>query len=72
MTTRSAYELDKRVGGFRLAIDRLAQWWAQASTEDRFALVRAALEGSAEAPPLEVVHLAAFLAESEQGTVDQG
>lgn len=64
--------MDKRVGGFRLAIDRLASWWAQASTQERFQLVRHALNGSAEAPPLEVVHLAAFLAESEQGTVDQG
>jgi hypothetical protein len=60
------------VGGFRLAIDRLASWWAQASSEDRFRLVKAAIDGAPEAPPLEVCHLAAFLAETEQGTVDQG
>jgi len=69
---RNAYVLDKRMGGIRYALERLAQWWAQASQGERFALVKAAIEGDPQAPSLETVHLAAFLAETEQGTVDQG
>jgi hypothetical protein len=64
--------MDKRLG-FRLAIERLAHWWTQASQADRFTLLTRAIHGDAEAPPLQAVHLAAFLAETEQGgQVDQG
>jgi len=58
--------------GLRVAVERLACWWAQASQAERFRLLTAAIAGEAEAPPLETVHYAAYLAESEAGTVDQG
>lgn len=68
---RSAYVLDKRMG-LRYAIDRLAAWWSQASQAERFQLLTHSIAGAPEAPPLNAVHLAAFLAEAEQGTADQG
>lgn len=52
------------------SIRRLAQWWAQASNEARFHLLGLAIKGEKEAPSVEAIHLAAYLAESEQGTVE--
>jgi len=51
-------------------VERLAQWWAQASEESRFALLAKATKENS--PPLAEVHLAAYLAEIDQGTVSQG
>jgi len=58
------------VGDARLRIDALARWWSQASEEARYTLLRQATEENR--PPLEEVHLAAYLAEAEQGTVSEG
>lgn len=58
------------MGDAGLRIAAIAQWWAQASNEARFELLRKATQENA--PPLEEVRYAAFLAEAEQGTVDQG
>jgi hypothetical protein len=63
--------MDRRMG-LRVAVERLAQWWAQASAGEKTYLLEASIRGDAEAPPLDAVHYAAYLAESEQGTVDQG
>lgn len=59
-----------RVG--RVAVERLACWWTAASKEERFALLTRAINGEAQAPPLEVVHLAAYLAECEAGEIGEG
>lgn len=56
--------------GFYVA--ELARWWHSASEEARFALLLKAAKGEAKTPSLEAVHLAALLAETEAGTVDQG
>lgn len=54
------------------AVEALARWWSQASQEERFALVRAAIHGEAQAPPLRELQLAIFLAEEARGEVTQG
>ncbi len=53
------------VGGTPAAsIERLAKWWAAATQAERFAIVKAAIEGQSEAPPLKDLHLAQYLAET--------
>lgn len=61
------------VGGLRSAfsIERLARWWTSASQAERFALIRAAIHGDPEAPPLREVQLAIYLAETANGEVAQ-
>jgi hypothetical protein len=53
-------------------IENIARWWAQASEESRFGLMRRVLEGRQEAkgPTLEEVQLGALLAEASQGEVE--
>jgi len=48
-------------------ITGLGQWWAQASQEQRRLLVQRGQKGEAS---LTEIHLAALVAEAEQGTVD--
>jgi len=50
-------------------IEQLAQWWAQASNESRFALLTQATQENR--PPLAELTLAAYLAEAEAGTVEE-
>jgi len=60
------------MGRLAWRVERIAQWWTQASQETRFALLKAAIEG--EAPhkaTLEEVQLAAFLAESAAGEIEE-
>lgn len=52
-------------------LERLAQWWAQAPEESRWLLLRQAIEGtSPKGPTLQEVHLAAYLAETDQGKAE--
>jgi hypothetical protein len=58
------------VGAAWVRIDSIARWWAQASHEARFEfLTKAAKEGT---PPLEEIHVAVILAESEAGATGEG
>lgn len=50
----------------------VARYWTSASNEARFALLERAIKGDAAAPPLEVVRLAAILAEVEAGETGEG
>ena len=52
-------------------IESLARWWGQASEEARFEALKKAAHGYGPAT-LEEVHIAAYLAECEAGTVSQG
>lgn len=60
------------MGKHRWHVERLAQWWSQASEESRFLLMRKAIDGppSKEVPSLETVRLAAYLAESERAEIE--
>lgn len=62
--------MDRRMG-LRVAVERLAQWWTQASQAERFACLSRSIKGDPEAPPLNALHYAAFLAEAEQGTAEE-
>jgi hypothetical protein len=55
-----------------LALERLARWWTEASNEARFGLYAKALHGEEEAPPLDALRVAIYLAETEAGEVQQG
>jgi methionine salvage enolase-phosphatase E1 len=54
------------------ALERLCQWWTQASKEERFQCVKRSIEGEENAPPLKALQLAIYAAEIESGEVDQG
>lgn len=53
-------------------VERIARWWTAAPQEARFALYRASLEGDPQAPSLETLRLASFLAEAEAGEIAEG
>lgn len=63
--------MGQRLGGLRLAVEQLARWWTSASSEEKFNLTRAAINGDADAPPYSTLQVAIFLAETESGSVDQ-
>jgi hypothetical protein len=54
------------------SIERLARWWTSATAEARFALLRAAIHGEADAPRLGQLRTAIILAEVEAGEIGQG
>lgn len=60
------------VGAVASSLKRLTKWWQAAAQAERFALVKASIEGYTEAPPLKTLQLAIYLAEVEAGEVDQG
>lgn len=62
--------MDERLAAGR-RIESLASWWAQASEKARFEALKVAY-GPKAPYSLEEIHIAALLAESEQGTVAQG
>jgi hypothetical protein len=51
------------------SVDVLARWWTSAQKAERFALVRASIHGDPQAPPLEALQLAIYLAETAAGEV---
>lgn len=57
--------------GYR--VEQLAQWWAQASKEERWLLLKRTIEGppSKEIPPLKTLHIAIYLAEVDAGEVER-
>jgi len=50
-------------------VQRLAEWWTQATPESRWLLLRKTIEGppSKEIPKLRTLHIAIFLSEAEAG-----
>lgn len=62
-------ELDDRLAR-DAEVERLARWWTQASEEARYEALRASING--EAPPLEALRIAIYLAEVEAGQVAEG
>lgn len=56
----------------RWLVEQLAQWWAQASQEERWLLLRQAVEGppSKGVPPLKTLHVAIYLAESSRAEIE--
>lgn len=54
------------------SIERLARWWTQASQGERFELLRRTIAGEEDAPTLQDLTFAQFLAEATQGEIDQG
>jgi hypothetical protein len=54
-------------------VERLAEWWTQASQESRWLLLRQAVEGppTKEVPPLHTLHIAIYLAESAHEEIDR-
>lgn len=57
------------VGSLAASLEALARWWTSATKEERFELLRRSIHGEAEAPPLKVVQLAIYLAETAAGEV---
>jgi hypothetical protein len=56
-------------------VELCARWWTSATQEERFRLLKVCIEGgqaAKDAPTLEEVRLAIYLAESEAGEVAQG
>lgn len=55
-------------------VEQLARWWHAASQEERFRLLKLSLEKNPpkDAPTLQTLQLAIYLAESEAGEIDQG
>lgn len=66
---RSAHVPTRRSLG---SLEDLARWWTSAPQEARYALYARSIEGDEEAPPLEALRLAIYLAESEAGEIAQG
>lgn len=58
----------RRVG----SLESIARWWTEATQEARYALYTKALNGEAEAPTLEALRIAIYLAEVEAGEVSEG
>lgn len=54
----------------RVRVIELAQWWTQASQEERFRLLQKACKENT--PPLAELRYAIILAESEAGEVGEG
>jgi hypothetical protein len=54
------------------AVERLARWWTEASQGARFELLRRSIQGDREAPNLEALQIAIYLAEVEAGEVAEG
>lgn len=54
-------------------IEQLAQWWTQASPEERWLLLQRTIEGppSRQIPPLKTLHLAIYLAEAAHEEIDR-
>lgn len=65
---RNGQLVDERMARHR----RLVRWWCAASQAERFRLYAAAAQGFSEAPPLEELRLAAFVAELEAGEIEEG
>jgi hypothetical protein len=59
------------MGERRVDVRQLAEWWTQATAESRWLLLRASVEGEAQAPPLRALHIAIYLAEAEKGEVER-
>lgn len=66
---RNAYVQASRSVGPVASLERLCQWWTQAAQAERFQLVKRSIEGDENAPPLKVVQLAIYLAETASGDV---
>lgn len=60
-------KLDGRLAG---DVVGLARWWTSATQEARFALLTQATRENR--PPLDTLHLAIVLAETEAGEVEEG
>lgn len=54
------------------SVELLARWWTQAQQGERFALVRAALQGEGQAPDFASLQIAIYLAEIAAGEVEEG
>lgn len=54
------------------SIEVLCSWWTQASKEERFRCFKASIEGDENAPPLEALRIAIYVAEAENREIDQG
>lgn len=54
------------------AVETLARWWTQAPQAQRFALVKASIEGHEGAPPYAQLQVAIYLAEIANGEVEEG
>lgn len=59
-------------GGLARSVERMARWWTSASSEERYALLRASCKGDPEAPKLDALQIAIYLAEAEAGQVSEG
>lgn len=64
---RDERQLDGRLAG---DVVGLARWWTSATNEARFALLTTATQENR--PPLDQLHLAIILAETEAGEVTEG
>ncbi len=65
------YELDDRLAASR-RIERLAQWWTQATQEARFDALRRSFNGDPSAPTFQELQLALLIAEAAQGAIGEG
>ncbi len=65
--------VERKLDG-RLArrIELLARWWNEATQEARFKALKASCEGEPEAPPLQDLQYAIYLAEAESGQIESG
>ena len=54
-------------------VEQLARWWTAASQEERFRLLRVSLEKNPpkDAPSLQALQIAIYLAEAEGGEIDE-
>jgi hypothetical protein len=52
-----------------VALERLAQWWTQAAQTERWECYRRSIHKDPQAPPLETLQLAIYLAEVEQSGI---
>lgn len=64
---RHERQLDGRLAG---DVVGLARWWTSATSEARFSLLTKATKTND--PPLQALHLAIILAETEAGEVTEG
>lgn len=49
----------------RSSLVRLARWWSTATQAQKLEAVKASIRGDTQAPPLQTLHVAALLAETE-------
>lgn len=54
------------------SVEELARWWNAATQEARFALYEKSIKGDQDAPPLQALRIAIYLAEVEAGEVSEG